>query len=43
MRHGGIAFTYFNSTLNSKANWSLSTPIKSNAFTTVNRSAPTLQ
>jgi hypothetical protein len=41
--HGGIAFTYFNTTLNSKANWALSTTAKKNAFTTVNRTAPTMQ
>ncbi len=41
--HGGIAFTYFNTTLNSKANWALTTTAKKNAFTTVNRTAPTMQ
>jgi hypothetical protein len=41
--YGGIAFTYFNTNLNSQANWSLSLAIKQSAYTAVNKSAPTLR
>jgi hypothetical protein len=40
---GGIAFSYFNTNLNSQANWALSTAAKKNAFTSANRSAPTIR
>ena len=38
----GVAFTYFNTTLNSVANWALSTAAKKNAFTATMRTTPTL-
>lgn len=41
--HGGIAFSYFNTNLNSTANWKLSTASKQNAFTRVIRRAPSLR
>ena len=41
--HGGIAFSYFNTTLHSQANWSLSTTAKQSAFTTLNKSAPMMR
>jgi hypothetical protein len=42
--YGGIAFAYFNTTLNSPdANWSLNTTAKKNAFTAVNKTAPTMR
>ena len=40
---GGIAFSYFNTNLNSQANWALSTAAKKNAFTSANESAPTIR
>jgi hypothetical protein len=40
--YGGIAFAYFNTNLHSQANWVLSTTAKKNAFTAVNKSAPTI-
>jgi hypothetical protein len=39
---GGVAFTYFNSNLNSTANWSLSTTAKKNQFTSAMRNSPNL-
>jgi hypothetical protein len=39
---GGIAFTYFNTTLNSVAPWALDTTIKQQAFTSALRGTPTL-
>jgi hypothetical protein len=41
--HGGIAFSYFNTNLNSTANWRLSMPSKQAAFTRVLRNAPRLR
>jgi hypothetical protein len=41
--YGGIAFSYFNTNLHSQANWKLSLPTKQNAFTFVNKSAPTMR
>jgi hypothetical protein len=41
--YGGIAFSYFNTGLHSQADWTLSTTGKRDAFTAVNKSAPTLQ
>jgi hypothetical protein len=41
--HGGIAMAYFNTNLNSTANWRLSLASKQSAFTRVNRAAPTLR
>jgi hypothetical protein len=40
---GGIAFSYFNTNLNSQANWALSTTAKKNAFTSANKAAPTMR
>ena len=39
--HGGIAFSYFNTTLNSKQTWYLGLATKQSAFTALNKSAPT--
>jgi hypothetical protein len=41
--HGGVAMSYFNTNLNSTANWKLSTASKQNAFTKVVRRAPSLR
>ncbi len=41
--YGGIAFAYFNTTLNTTTNWRLTTASKQNAFTAVSKSAPTLR
>jgi hypothetical protein len=41
--YNGIAFSYFNTTRNSQANWSLSTTSKKNSFTAINKSAATMQ
>ncbi|MCW2808844.1 MAG: hypothetical protein JWQ93_2799 [Marmoricola sp.] len=41
--HGGIAWSYFNTTLNSVSNWSLSNATKKNAFTEINKDAPILK
>jgi hypothetical protein len=41
--YGGIAFSYFNTNLNSTANWSLDLATKKAAFTAINKTAPTLQ
>jgi hypothetical protein len=41
--YGGIAFSYFNTTLNSKTNWALTLATKQSAFTALNKSAPTLR
>jgi len=42
--YGGIAFAYFNTTLNSPdANWALSTTAKKAAFTAINKPAPTIR
>jgi hypothetical protein len=41
--HGGIAFSYFNTNLNSQANWTLDLATKKAAFTAINKTAPTLQ
>jgi hypothetical protein len=41
--HGGVAFSYFNTNLNSTANWKLSLATKQNAFTRVIKSAPRLR
>jgi hypothetical protein len=43
VNHGGKAFTYFNTNLNSVANWKLSTASKQAAFTRLIRSAPRLR
>jgi hypothetical protein len=40
---GGIAFSYFNTNLHSQANWVLSTAAKKSAFTTANKTAPTIR
>ena len=39
---GGAAFTYFNSNLNSTANWALSTDAKKSQFTSALKSAPAM-
>jgi hypothetical protein len=39
---GGVAFTYFNSNLNSTANWALSTTAKKSQYSSANRNKPTL-
>jgi len=39
--NNGVAFTYFNSTLNSTANWALSTAAKKAGYTTALRTTPT--
>jgi hypothetical protein len=39
---GGVAFTYFNSNLNSTANWALSTSAKKTQFTSAMKKSPTL-
>jgi hypothetical protein len=39
---GGVAFTYFNSTLNSTANWALTTAKKKAQFTAAMRGKPTI-
>jgi hypothetical protein len=41
--YGGIAFAYFNTNLNSVANWELSNATKKNAFTAINKSAPIMK
>jgi hypothetical protein len=41
--NGGIAFSYFNTTLNSKTSWALTLATKQAAFTAVNKPAPTQQ
>ena len=41
--HGGVAFSYFNTNLHSKTDWRLNIATKRNAFTRVNRTAPTLR
>ena len=38
----GVAFTYFNTTLNSVANWALTTAGKKAAFKATLRTTPTL-
>ena len=43
VNHGGKAFTYFNTNLNSKANWKLSLATKQNAFSRLIRNAPHLR
>jgi hypothetical protein len=40
--YGGIAFSYFNTSLHSQANWRLGLATKKNAFTAVNKSAPVM-
>lgn len=40
---GGIAFAYFDSTLNSVADWSLSDARRKQAFATIHRESPVLQ
>lgn len=40
--NNGVAFTYFNTTLNSIANWALSTDVKKNAYKAAIRTTPTL-
>ncbi len=40
--NNGVAFTYFNTTLNSIANWALSTSVKKTSFSTALRKTPTL-
>jgi hypothetical protein len=42
-QYGGIAFSYFNTTLHSAANWALTTPGKRKAFKRVNESAPVMR
>lgn len=39
--YGGIAFSYFNTDLHSQANWQLGLATKKNAFTAINKTAPT--
>jgi hypothetical protein len=41
-KYGGVAFAYFNTNLNSVANWSLTTTLKQNAFTTPLRTSSKL-
>jgi hypothetical protein len=41
--HGGVAFSYFNTNLHSSANWKLNLATKQNAFTALNKTAPTLR
>jgi hypothetical protein len=41
--YGGKAFSYFNTNLNSQANWALNTTAQKNAFTTANKTAATMQ
>jgi len=41
--HGGIAYSYFNTNLNSTANWKLSMASKQRAFTAVLKTAPRLR
>ena len=43
VNNGGKAFAYFNTNLNSKANWRLSLATKQNAFTRVIRTAPRMR
>jgi hypothetical protein len=43
VNHGGKAFTYFNTNLNSKANWKLSLATKQNAFARLNKTAPRMR
>jgi hypothetical protein len=40
--YGGIAFSYFNTNLNSQANWALSTTAEKNAFTAACKNAPSM-
>ncbi len=40
--YGGVAFTYFNTTLNSVANWALTTDKKKSAVQAALRGTPTL-
>jgi hypothetical protein len=40
--NNGVAFTYFNTTLNSIANWALSTTVKKTGYASALRSTPTL-
>jgi hypothetical protein len=41
-KNNGVAFTYFNTTLNSIANWALSTTVKKNGYSSALRTTPTL-
>ncbi len=41
--HGGIAFSYFNTNLNSQATWALGLTTKKNSFTALNRTAPLIR
>ena len=41
--HGGKAFTYFNTNLNSKADWKLSTPAQRASFTRLNKTGPRMR
>ncbi len=43
VKHGGIAFSYFNTNLHSASDWRLSTTAKKKAITAVNKKAPTLR
>ena len=43
VNQGGIAFSYFNTNLNSKADWRLRIATKLNAFKGINRTAPRLR
>jgi hypothetical protein len=43
VKHGGKAFAYFNTNLNSSANWKLSMATKQSAFTQLNRAAPRMR
>ena len=43
VNHGGKAFSYFNTNLNSKANWGLSLAAKQSSFTAINKTAPTVR
>ena len=40
--YGGIAFSYFNTSLHSQANWTLGLATKKNSFTGINKSAPVM-
>jgi hypothetical protein len=41
-QYGGVAFTYFNTNLNSVANWALTTDKKKAQFKAANNGKPTL-
>jgi hypothetical protein len=41
--YGGKAFSYFNTSLNAKTSWHLASTAKKNAFTSLNKTAPTMR